>query len=123
MRALEEISTFANDLQSAEIQDADPSGCKLLLQQSETFSYLKETDKEIQTNFHPKLQKLSKQAQDEFKPDSGQGNDFVQLHLGPPRKLATQTIVTLPHVPDKIFKRAEGDHSAHPLARWSERIV
>lgn len=34
-----------------------------------------------------------------------------------------QTIVTLPHVPDKILKGAEGDHPAHALARRSERVV
>lgn len=71
-------------------------------------------------NFHLKFQKLSKQTQDQFKPDSRQGKDFIQFHLGLPRKLATQTIVTLPNIPDKIFKCAEGDHPAHPLARWSE---
>lgn len=35
----------------------------------------------------------------------------------------TQRAVPLPHVPDKIFEGAEGDHSTHPLARRGEGVV
>lgn len=53
--------------------------------------------------------------------DSGKG--FAWFPLGPPRKPVTQRAVPLPHIPDKIFEGAEGDHSTHPLARRGEGVV